>query len=90
MFVCAVLGALSVVQLESCTPEQQAKTAKAENDLCKLREAEQSAEAIYPSIAPPHGSIRAEIETAEDAFCAARAQSSPPAGSQPLPSSTSL
>lgn len=77
IFACVALGVSSSVVVNSCTPEQQAKTAKAEADLCKLRGAERDAEAVYPSLTPAQGSIREQIESAEDAFCASRSDASP-------------
>lgn len=66
----AALGASAVLAQSSCTPEQQAKAAKAEVDLCRLRVLAAGFEALNPELRPPAGSLRAQLEEAENKFCA--------------------
>ena len=68
----AALGASAVIAQSSCaaTPTQRAQAAKAETDLCRLRALATSLEALRPDLKPPPDSVRAQIETAEDALCA--------------------
>lgn len=60
--------------LPSCAKPAPATVAKREDQLCELRGAERVAfAAAGGALDPVQGSLRARIETAEDAFCAARA-----------------
>lgn len=68
--------AVLVIGAPACTgtpDERLVKAAKAESDLCKLRAFARAAEAAIPGGAPEEGTIRHQIESAEDALCAARA-----------------
>jgi hypothetical protein len=69
LFVAAFAG-LGISQACSST-NQQAKTVKAEADLCKAR-AQYKAFALLAGgrLDPAPGSARASLEAAEDAFCA--------------------
>ena len=69
---------------------QNPKLATAEADLCIARaDWKVVAEVAGGMLDPKPGSPRAKLEAAEDALCAARAASSPPAGSSLPPSSSS-
>lgn len=73
----SILGTAVALSFANCTgtpTERAAKAAKAEEDLCKLRQAGRQVEEAFPESAPAAGSLRAKIEAAEDAFCAARPQ----------------
>ena len=73
VLIMAVFGAMV---LHGCsTPEGQAKAQQAEADLCAIRAKERGLE-LAGVLPPAAGSLRAQIESAEDAFCAARASSS--------------
>lgn len=97
MFViaCGVGGFLTAA---GCTnTPKAADVTKVELDLCRARVTYKLlAAAAGGALDPAPGSPRAELEQAEDAFCAARAAlapapdpaPSPPAGSEPLQSST--
>jgi hypothetical protein len=65
----------------SCTPAQQAKFAKAEADVCKLRaDYKLVAAAARGALDPVPGSPRAQLEAAEDRMCAALAAADAGAG----------
>jgi hypothetical protein len=76
----------------ACTPGEKRVVSKVELDLCQARASWRViAAAAGGALDPMPGSVRARLEADEDAFCAARealAPDSPPAGSEPLPSST--
>ncbi len=76
----------------ACTPTTQRVVSTVELDLCRARaEYRLLAAAAGGVLDPAPGSLRARLEEDEDAFCAAREAlepDSPPAGSEPLPSST--
>ncbi len=67
-----LLFASAVIAAQSCsaTPAQKARAAQSEIDLCRLRQVAAGLEAINPDLRPPEGSVRAQIEAAEDALCA--------------------
>lgn len=52
----------------SCSNPPAPKTV--ETDLCKARAAFKTAEFAEPGLYPTPGSLRAQVEEAEDAFCA--------------------
>lgn len=74
-------GAVALTQAASCTPAQQAKFAKAEADVCKLRaDYKLVAAAARGALDPMPGSPRAQLEAAEDRMCAALAAADAGAG----------
>ncbi len=70
----ALVGALVVLGLSQCqacsSTAQQAKTAKAEAELCKARAEYKTLAALAGGrLDPAPGSARASLEAAEDVFC---------------------
>ncbi len=62
----------SIAAGSSCaaTPAQQAQLAKVQVDLCRLRLVAAALEGVSPELQPPAGSVRAQLEAAEDLLCA--------------------
>lgn len=73
-----IMAAFGAMVVNGCsTPTGQAKAQKAEADLCAIRAKERALE-LAGVLPPLAGSLRAQIESAEDALCAARADAAPP------------
>ena len=88
VIACGVAGFF----VAACTPPAARDVSTLELDLCRTRAAYRVIAATAGgALDPAPGSVRERLEQDEDAFCAARAAldpDSPPAGSEPLPSST--
>ena len=68
----ALVG-LAALASFACRPANAPPTA-IEVDLCKARSAFRAAELIDPALVPVPGSVRALVESDEDALCAAQGQ----------------
>lgn len=70
---CVALIGGAVFAQGSCsgaaTQDAQARMAKAELDLCRLRAISAGLEVLDPTLQPDAGSARAELEAAEDRLC---------------------
>ncbi len=69
-------SSLLLLFLVACSTTQQKTASTVESDLCKARAAFKLAESVTPSLQPAETSKRAELEKAEDLFCASLADAS--------------
>jgi hypothetical protein len=84
LYIAAVVlffGALGFESMQACTtPTSQAKAQQAEGELCAIRAQARALEESGVLPRPAAGSMRAQIETEEDAFCSARQPAAPASG----------